>query len=148
MFGRLPWLAFERRMRALRFLVFFDIRDDAIGQSSLPHLAYETGRQRARPSEYGSPVTLVFEQTYRFPFFAPVPNAPSGAHHEPGFTSGNAPATVVDVELGVAGATVPTGPALVDAAFDPHDAMVALGQFLVRMFLARPHSLGSMDNFQ
>ena len=26
MFGRLPWLAFERRMRAFFFLVFFDIR--------------------------------------------------------------------------------------------------------------------------
>ncbi|MDA3012631.1 MAG: hypothetical protein O2801_08835 [Actinomycetota bacterium] len=25
MLGRLPWLAFERRSRALRFLVFFDI---------------------------------------------------------------------------------------------------------------------------
>ena len=26
MLGRLPWLALERRMRALRFLVFLDIR--------------------------------------------------------------------------------------------------------------------------
>jgi len=25
MFGRLPWFAFERRIRALRFFVFFDI---------------------------------------------------------------------------------------------------------------------------
>ena len=25
MLGRLPWFAFERRSRALRFLVFFDI---------------------------------------------------------------------------------------------------------------------------
>jgi hypothetical protein len=25
MFGRLPWLAFDRRSRALRFFVFFDI---------------------------------------------------------------------------------------------------------------------------
>lgn len=40
MFGRLPWLAFERRMRALRFLVFFDIGDDAIGQSRQRHRAY------------------------------------------------------------------------------------------------------------
>jgi hypothetical protein len=32
MFGRLPWLAFERRILALRFLVFFDIADDSIGQ--------------------------------------------------------------------------------------------------------------------
>ena len=31
MLGRLPWLAFERRRRALRFLVFFDMRDEAIG---------------------------------------------------------------------------------------------------------------------
>ena len=30
-FGRLPWLAFERRMRALRFLVFFDIAGAAYG---------------------------------------------------------------------------------------------------------------------
>ena len=34
MFGRLPWLAFERRMRALRFLVFFDIGVKAIGESN------------------------------------------------------------------------------------------------------------------
>jgi hypothetical protein len=40
MFGRLPWLAFERRMRALRFLVFFDIGDDAIGQGAPPHQGY------------------------------------------------------------------------------------------------------------
>ena len=37
MFGRLPWLAFERRMRALRFLVFFDIRDKAIGERPKRH---------------------------------------------------------------------------------------------------------------
>ena len=37
MFGRLPWLAFERRMRALRFLVFFDIGVKAIGQISQRH---------------------------------------------------------------------------------------------------------------
>ena len=29
MLGRLPWFAFERRSRALRFLVFFDIRPQA-----------------------------------------------------------------------------------------------------------------------
>ena len=39
MFGRLPWLAFERRMRALRFLVFFDIGVKAIGQISQRHKA-------------------------------------------------------------------------------------------------------------
>ena len=49
-------------MRALRFLVFFDIGDNAIGREPTPHPGYETGRQRARPSEYGSPVTLVVEQ--------------------------------------------------------------------------------------
>ena len=27
MFGRLPWLAFERRIRAFFFLVFFDMSD-------------------------------------------------------------------------------------------------------------------------
>jgi hypothetical protein len=37
MFGRLPWLAFERRMRALRFLVFFDIGVKAIGQMPQRH---------------------------------------------------------------------------------------------------------------
>jgi hypothetical protein len=31
MFGRLPWLAFERRRRALRFFVFFDMGTQAIG---------------------------------------------------------------------------------------------------------------------
>jgi hypothetical protein len=29
----LPWLAFERRMRALRFLVFFDMGEQAIGSA-------------------------------------------------------------------------------------------------------------------
>jgi hypothetical protein len=38
MFGRLPWLALERRMRALRFLVFFDIGDEVIGQSCPLHV--------------------------------------------------------------------------------------------------------------
>ena len=37
MFGRLPWLAFERRMRALRFLVFFDIGDEASGEMPQRH---------------------------------------------------------------------------------------------------------------
>jgi len=31
MLGRLPWLAFERRILALRFLVFFDMADHATG---------------------------------------------------------------------------------------------------------------------
>ena len=39
MFGRLPWLALERRMRALRFLVFFDIGAKAIGQQPERHKA-------------------------------------------------------------------------------------------------------------
>ena len=39
MFGRLPWLALERRMRALRFLVFFDIGVKAIGQRPRCHKA-------------------------------------------------------------------------------------------------------------
>ena len=78
-----------------------------------------------------------------------MPYAPSGAHHEPGFTNGNEPGTVVvEEEFEEPGATVPTGPLLVDEVLEPHGAMVALGQFLVRMFLARPHSLGSIDNFQ
>ena len=38
MFGRLPWLAFERRNRALRFLVFFDIDSKATCQSLPRHL--------------------------------------------------------------------------------------------------------------
>ena len=41
MFGRLPWLAFERRMRALRFLVFFDIGVEAIGEWGRPHYGLE-----------------------------------------------------------------------------------------------------------
>ena len=36
MFGRLPWLAFERRRRALRFLVFFDMAEQAIGSGTSP----------------------------------------------------------------------------------------------------------------
>ena len=39
MFGRLPWLALERRMRALRFLVFFDIGVKAIGLQPERHKA-------------------------------------------------------------------------------------------------------------
>ena len=39
MFGRLPWLALERRIRALRFLVFFDIGVKAIGQQPERHKA-------------------------------------------------------------------------------------------------------------
>jgi|688.fasta_scaffold119692_1 hypothetical protein len=31
MLGRLPWFAFERRIRALRFLVFFDMRSHSSG---------------------------------------------------------------------------------------------------------------------
>ncbi len=31
MFGRLPWFALERRRRALRFLVFFDIGAESTG---------------------------------------------------------------------------------------------------------------------
>lgn len=31
MLGRLPWLAFERRMRAFFFLVFFDMGDELSG---------------------------------------------------------------------------------------------------------------------
>ena len=43
MFGRLPWLALERRMRALRFLVFFDIGVKAIGQQPKRHKAFTPG---------------------------------------------------------------------------------------------------------
>ena len=43
MFGRLPWLAFERRMRALRFLVFFDIGDEASGEMPERHRAPAEG---------------------------------------------------------------------------------------------------------
>ena len=32
MLGRLPWLAFERRILALRFLVFFDMGSEPIGK--------------------------------------------------------------------------------------------------------------------
>ena len=31
MLGRFPWLAFDRRILALRFLVFFDMVDHATG---------------------------------------------------------------------------------------------------------------------
>ena len=41
MFGRLPWFAFERRRRALRFLVFFDIAAESTGAS--------VGRNRVGP---------------------------------------------------------------------------------------------------
>ncbi len=70
-----------------------------------------------------------------------MPYAPSGVHYEPGFTNGNELGAVVEDEFEELGATVPTGPLLVDEVLEPHGAMVALGQFLVRMFRARPHSL-------
>ena len=64
MFGRLPWLAFERRMRALRFLVFLDIEDEAIGGRDRRHRPPDQPlRQWPRPSLYGVPVALVVEQT-------------------------------------------------------------------------------------
>jgi hypothetical protein len=42
MFGRLPWFALERRMRALRFLVFFDIADQRNGVIGLSDVAQRT----------------------------------------------------------------------------------------------------------
>ena len=86
MFGRWPWLALERRMRALRFLVFFDIGDEVIGQSSRLHVWGYCWRQRARPSLYGSPVVLVFAQTYTLAEY--VPSAPSGVQYAPGLMVG------------------------------------------------------------
>jgi hypothetical protein len=88
MFGRLPWLALERRMRALRFLVFFDIGDEVIGQSSPLHVCRYCWRQRARPSPYGSPLVLVFAQRYTFAEY--VPSAPSGVQKAPGRMVGSA----------------------------------------------------------
>ena len=38
MLGRLPWLAFERRRRALRFFVFFDMVRQVIGDGQRRHL--------------------------------------------------------------------------------------------------------------
>ncbi len=37
MLGRLPWLAFERRMRAFFFLVFFDMKDHPTCALALLH---------------------------------------------------------------------------------------------------------------
>ena len=50
MLGRLPWLAFERRRRALRFLVFFDMSDEAIGVGGNLDWPVQTLTQRARLS--------------------------------------------------------------------------------------------------
>ena len=71
MLGRLPWFALERRRRALRFLVFFDMRFHSSGSSLLlsvtPHMRRGTRqawrRHLARLPEYGTPFTSVFEQT-------------------------------------------------------------------------------------
>ena len=63
MLGRLPWLAFERRRRALRFLVFFDMRDEAIGANPHNERPVQDLTQRARLSTYGVPSALVLEQT-------------------------------------------------------------------------------------
>jgi hypothetical protein len=47
MLGRLPWLAFERRSLALRFLVFFDMGYDDTGHSARWHRAHQV-RPRVR----------------------------------------------------------------------------------------------------
>lgn len=53
MLGRLPWLAFERRMRALRFLVFFDIDGKASAETGSRHQArsHQARRHLALPLE-------------------------------------------------------------------------------------------------
>ena len=43
MFGRLPWFALERRRRALRFLVFFDIGRRVYGRRSVSQPAHRGG---------------------------------------------------------------------------------------------------------
>lgn len=44
MLGRLPWLAFERRNRALRFFVFFDMVDKPNAAVIQLHPAHDRGR--------------------------------------------------------------------------------------------------------
>jgi hypothetical protein len=63
MLGRLPWFAFDRRRRALRFLVFFDMGGEAIAQDFWRHRQRQILRQRALASAYGVPSVLVVEQT-------------------------------------------------------------------------------------
>jgi len=43
MLGRLPWFAFERRRRALRFLVFFDIGATRYGETGAIPLGDASG---------------------------------------------------------------------------------------------------------
>gem|GEM_PF-3879318 len=50
MFGRLPWLAFERRMRALRFLVFFDMGTKTIASPGCTGGQVQSLTHRARLS--------------------------------------------------------------------------------------------------
>jgi hypothetical protein len=49
MLGRLPWFAFERRMRAFFFLVFFDMGSQVIG-TALGFL--EAPARRSRPHSW------------------------------------------------------------------------------------------------
>ena len=66
MLGRLPWFAFERRRRALRFLVFFDMRfhsSRCIVKRGAKVIDHTWRRHLARLPEYGVPLTSVFEQT-------------------------------------------------------------------------------------
>ena len=48
MFGRLPWFALERRRRALRLLVFFDIGLPCYGSRGRPPTAMQLNGQRRR----------------------------------------------------------------------------------------------------
>jgi hypothetical protein len=81
MFGRLPWLALERRMRALRFLVFFDIGVKAIGQQPERHKAVLRRPPHVIASRIGSAIfatiradirdTLILPGLAKLGFLAP-----------------------------------------------------------------------------
>jgi len=64
MFGRLPWFALERRRRALRFLVFFDIGPRVYGRRSVSQLAHRSGSDGiVRTSRLLSPEPNMSENT-------------------------------------------------------------------------------------
>ena len=74
-------------MRALRFLVFFDMAYKGSNDVAPIGVANHTCcRQRARLSLYGVPFASVFAHTYALPLY--VPPAPSGVQNEPGRTVG------------------------------------------------------------
>jgi hypothetical protein len=79
MFGRLPWFALDRRRRALRFLVFFDMAAQPTACLSVFHQdnAERCGLTKAKRRHVVTTTDRVTEDER--PSLAPLPAAPSRA---------------------------------------------------------------------